>query len=44
MNGKIIRGVQSDVLRKELRKRIKRKTIKDNQFALKMMQMTNKKN
>lgn len=43
MNGKIIQGVHPEVLRKELRKRIKRKSIKDNQLAQKMMQMTGKK-
>lgn len=44
MNGKIIRGINSDVLKKELKKRIKKSNIKDNQFALKMIQMANKKN
>ena len=43
MNGKIIRDMKSDVLRKELKKRVKRVSITDNQFALKMKQLTNKK-
>lgn len=43
MNGKIIRDMKSDVLRKELKKRVKRASITDNQFALKMKQLTNKK-
>lgn len=43
MNGKLIRDIKPDVLRKELKKRVKRTTIKDNQFALKMKQFTNKK-
>lgn len=43
MNGKIISGVQPEVLRKELKKRVKRANIKENQFTLKMMQLTNKK-
>ena len=43
VNGKLIRDIKSDVLRKELKKRIKKTTLKDNQFALKMKQLTNKK-
>lgn len=43
MNGKIIRNIQPDVLVKELKKRLKKTNIKENQFALKMKQFTNKK-
>lgn len=42
-NGKIIRNIAADTLRKELKKRIKSTNIKDNQFTLKMKQITNKK-
>lgn len=43
MNGKLIKGVQPDVLRKELKKRVKKPELMSNQFALKMKQLAIKK-
>lgn len=43
MNGKIIRNLQPEVLKKELRKRIKPINIKDNQFTMRVKQFTTKK-
>lgn len=43
VEGKIARNLQPDVLRKELKRRVKINTIKDNQFAQKVKQITNKK-
>lgn len=43
MNGKLIRDIQPEVLRKELKKRVKKLNIKENQFTLKMKQLANKK-
>lgn len=43
MNGKIIRNLQPEVLKKELKKRIKPMNIKDNQFAMKVKQFATKK-
>lgn len=43
MNGKIIRNVQPEILRKELCKRVKRTNIKETQFGQRMMQIANKK-
>ena len=43
MNGKIIQNIQPEVLRKELKKRVRKVNLKENQFSLKMKQLTNKK-
>ena len=43
MNGKIIRNLQPEVLKKELKKRIKPINIKDNQFTMRVKQFTTKK-
>lgn len=43
MNGKIIRNLQLEVLKKELKKRIKPINIKDNQFTMRVKQFTTKK-
>ena len=43
MNGKIIRNLQPEVLKKELRKRIKPINIKDNQVTMRVKQFTAKK-
>ena len=43
MNGEIIRNLQPEVLKKELRKRIKPINIKDNQFTMRVKQFTTKK-
>lgn len=43
MNGKIIRNLEPEVLRRELRKRIKPVNIKENQFTMRMKQFTTKK-
>lgn len=42
MNGKIIRNVEPDVLKKELRKRIKKITFNDNKFAKQMKKLSDK--
>ncbi|MBQ9314395.1 MAG: diadenylate cyclase CdaA [Clostridia bacterium] len=42
MNGKIIRNLSSEVLKKELKKRVKKNNIKDTQLAQKMKQITQK--
>ena len=39
-NGKIVRNLSTDVLKKELRKKVKMNNIKDMQFAQKMAQLT----
>ena len=43
MNGKIIRNLQPETLKKELKKRIKPINIKDNQFTMRVKQFTTKK-
>jgi len=43
-NGKIVRNLSEEILRKELKRRVKKNNIKDTQFAQKMKQITNKKN
>lgn len=42
MNGKIIKDVQIDVLRKELKKRVKKSNIKDTRIAKQMRELSNK--
>lgn len=43
INGKIIRNLSNDALKKELKKRVKKTNIKDTQFAQKMLEITKKK-
>ena len=43
-NGKIVRDLHPDSLRKELKKRVKRNNIKDSQIAMRMKQITKRKN
>ena len=43
MNGKIIRNLQPETLKKELKKRIKLINIKENQFTMRVKQFTTKK-
>ena len=43
MNGKIIRNLGTEMLKKELKRRVKKNNIKDTQLAKKMKQIANKK-